>query len=348
LILWDKMCRGNERMTAKVRVGGLRGYNELVQQLGGDPLRLTRACDIRDGLLDDEDALIHYRQLIQLMEKTAAELALPDFGLRLAASQDIGVLGPLAVAMQNSSTVEEAMRCAATYLFIQSPALVLDIEKLSTCTRLRLNINLSRMPHRGMRQAEDLAIGVAHGVLKLLAQEAYRPIRVELPHEPLVSESGYETYFGAPVVFNCDRNALYVSHDSMSTCLHHRSEQLHRIAADYLNVQFPSADGLIASRVETAVRKTLGTDSCNRASVAKAMAMHPRTLQRHLQKEGTSFEAIRDGIRRETVEHYLCHTNMPLSQVAGMAGYSEQAILSRSCRRWFGHSPRSIRHAQSG
>ena len=41
MILWDKLQRDSDQMTAKVRVGGLRGYNELVTQLGGDPLRLT-------------------------------------------------------------------------------------------------------------------------------------------------------------------------------------------------------------------------------------------------------------------------------------------------------------------
>jgi len=335
-------------MTAKVRVGGLRGYDKLVRQFGEDPLRLTRACGVCDGLLDDEDALISYRQLIHLMEKAAVELALPDFGLRLAASQDIGILGPLAVAMQNCSTVEEAMRCAATYMFIQSPALTLDIEKLTSSSRLRPSINLDQMPHGAMSQAEDLAIGVGHGILKGLAQDQYELIRVELPHEPLVPESEYEAYFGAPVVFNSNQSALYVSPGTLNTCLLQRSEQLHRIAADYLNVQFPSTDGLSASRVETAVRRTLGTHSCNRESVAQAMAMHPRTLQRRLKEEGTSFDDIRDSIRRETVEHYLCHTNMPLSQVAGMVGYSEQAILTRSCQRWFGQTPRQIRNSPTG
>ena len=344
MILRDNSTEDQLQVTAKVRVGGLRGFTELVRQLGGDPLRLTRACGISDGVLDDEDSLIPYRQLIHLMEKTAAELAQPDFGLQLAASQDIGVLGPLAVAMQNSSTVEKAMRCATTYLFIQSPALALDIEPLTRVTRLRLNINLSQMPRRAMSQAEDLAIGVTHGVLGLLAQERYELIRVELPHEPLAAEADYEKYFGAPVEYNCNRNALYVSPDTMNTCLLHRSEQMHRIAAAYMNVQFPTVDGLYASRVEAAIRKTLGTDSCNRESVARAMAMHPRTLQRRLQQEGTSFDELRDHIRRETVEHYLCHTNMPISQVAGMVGYSEQAILSRSCRRWFGQSPRAVRN----
>jgi len=64
-------------MTAKVRVGGLRGYNELVTELGGDPQYFTRACGVPDGLLDNEDAPIPYRQLIQLLGMTAAELDLP-------------------------------------------------------------------------------------------------------------------------------------------------------------------------------------------------------------------------------------------------------------------------------
>ncbi len=332
-------------MSEKVRVGGLRGYKELVKRLGGDPQHFTRDCGIPDGLLDDEDATMPYRQLIQLMEMTAAELEMPDFGLRLSSEQDIGILGPLAVAMQNSATVEQAVRCAATYLFVQSPALSLEIEELTNSTRLRLNINLSQMPHQAMCQAEDLGIGVVHGVLARLAQDAYRPLRVELPHPPLSPASRYEQHFGAPVSFNCTANALYVSRETLRTSLLHRSEQLHQMAEDYLNVQSPSPDGLVAARVETAIRKTLGTESCNRESVSRAMAMHPRTLQRRLKQENTSFEDIRDRIRRETVEHCLRHTNMPLSQVAGLVGYAEQAILSRSCRRWFGQSPRRIRNA---
>jgi len=249
--------------------------------------------------------------------------------------------------MQNSSTVEEALRCATAYLFIQSPALSLDIDRLTNNTRVRVQINLSQMPHDAMSQAEDLAIGVAHGVLDLLAQEHYTLLRVELPHRPLSVKSVYEEYFGAPVQFDCARNALYVSRDTLRTCLLNRSEHLHKMAAEYLDVFTPSPDGLVAVRVEAAIRKTLGTDSCNRKSVARAMAMHPRTLQRHLKAEYTSFDDIRDRIRRETVEHYLRHTNLPLIQVAGLVGYSEQAILTRSCQRWFGQSPRSLRNSQS-
>jgi len=332
-------------VTEQVRVGGLRGYTELVRQLGGDPLKLTRDCGIPDDTLDDEDDLIPYRQLIHLLEQTASELEVADFGLRLAASQDIGILGPLAVAMQNSTTVEEAMRCATTYLFIQSPALSLDIDPLTQHTRMRLNIRLANMTHGSMRQAEDLGIGVVHGVLQLLAQEHYRLIRVELPHEPLCPASVYDRYFGAPVIFNCDQNAVYVSHATLAHSLANRSKALHLMAAEYLDVHLPSPDGLFSTRVETAVRRTLGTDSCNRQSIARAMALHPRTLQRQLEDEGNSFEEIRDRIRRERADYYLRYSDLPLAQVAGIIGYSEQSILTRSCRRWFGATPRELRRS---
>jgi AraC-like DNA-binding protein len=334
-------------MTATVRVAGLRGFEQLVRSLHGNPGKLARDCGIDLDTLSNEDALIPYRQLIQLTEHCATVLHSPDFGLRLAAFQDIGVLGPLAVAMQNSSTVEEALRCAASHLFVQSPALALVIDEQGDETRLRIHIRLNNMPHRGMRQAEDLAIGVSHRTMAMLAGSEYKLLRVELPHEPLCPASVYQTYFNAQVSFSCPANAVYVATSTLQTSMPARSEQLHKLATRYLGMQYPADDDLVVSRVETAIRNTLGTDSCNRNAVSRAMAMHPRTLQRRLEKAGVTFDEIRDRIRRERADYYLRNTAAPLSQVAGIIGYSEQSILTRSCQRWFGQSPRKYRASQS-
>jgi AraC-like DNA-binding protein len=34
---------------------------------------------------------------------------------------------------------------------------------------------------------------------------------------------------------------------------------------------------------------------------------------------------------------------MPMSQVAGLLGYSEQSVFNRACRRWFDDTPRTVR-----
>ena len=334
-------------MTVTMRVSGLRGYASLVEDLGGDPEQLSRDCGINPEILGEEDALIPYRQVIHLTEHCATELDVPDFGLRLAARQDIGILGPLVVAIQTSSTAEEAICCAARHMFVQSPAVLLELDEQGDQTCIRVHIRLSNMPHQAMRQVEDLAIGLVHRILTMLAMDDYHLLRVELPHDPLCSPGVYERYFGAPVQFGCRANAAYVSTATIKVQLSERSAQLHQLATAYLDVQSPTPDGRVTTRVEIAIRRTLGTDSCNRNAIALAMAMHPRTLHRRLEQESETFDQIRDRIRREKAEYYLCKTNAPLSQVASIIGYSEQAILTRSCRRWFGQTPRKFRAAHS-
>ena len=37
-----------------------------------------------------------------------------------------------------------------------------------------------------------------------------------------------------------------------------------------------------------------------------------------------------------------------VSQIAGLLGYTEQSTLNRSCRRWFGMTPRQYRASALG
>ena len=80
-------------MTAMVQAQSLRGYRELVTDLGGNPTRLLRKAGIEPAALNQLTAFISFESLIDLLERSAADLGCPDFGLRLAERQDIGVLG---------------------------------------------------------------------------------------------------------------------------------------------------------------------------------------------------------------------------------------------------------------
>src|SRR5262245_59114301 len=95
-------------MTALVRAGALQGYPALVRSLGVDPAPLLRRYRITSGSLTDEDALLSLRSCVHLLEASAIETGCADFGLRLSQVQDIGVLGPLGIVLQNAPTVREA------------------------------------------------------------------------------------------------------------------------------------------------------------------------------------------------------------------------------------------------
>jgi AraC-like DNA-binding protein len=71
--------------------------------------------------------------------------------------------------------------------------------------------------------------------------------------------------------------------------------------------------------------------------------MHPRTLQRRLKGEGTTFEGLKDETRRDLARRYLAQPDVPLTQVTALLDYGEQSALGRSSRRWFNATPQQFR-----
>src|SRR6516162_7629412 len=110
-------------MTDMVQAQSLRGYRELVRDLGGNPTRLLRRAGIDPAALDQLTAFVSFEAVTDLLEESSRDLDCPDFGLRLAERQDIGILGTLAVAMRYSDTLGEAMHCASKYLEVYNAAI---------------------------------------------------------------------------------------------------------------------------------------------------------------------------------------------------------------------------------
>ena len=59
--------------------------------------------------------------------------------------------------------------------------------------------------------------------------------------------------------------------------------------------------------------------------------------------EGVRCQDLIDRERRALAARYLAEPGLHLSQIAGLIGYAEQSTLNRSCRRWFGKTPRQYR-----
>jgi AraC-like DNA-binding protein len=101
----------------------------------------------------------------------------------------------------------------------------------------------------------------------------------------------------------------------------------------------------MSDRVLHALTRTMGASRSTKKDIAALFAMHPRTLQRRLEDEGVTFEAIREDVYKDATLRFLRETDIPLKQLAGALGFSEQSALTRSCARWFGTSPSRIRRS---
>ena len=338
---------GDVPMTTMLRAAALSRYPELVAALGGKPDSLLKKFRISTRKISDSDGLIPLRSFVYLLEDTALRLDCPDFGLRFAAEQDASFLGPLAVGMRNTETVADAMEFIARYLFIHSPGvslqLIRDGSKVRGTAELRFQMMLPNVPIA--RQVNDLGLGNTHQIMKIVAGEKYRPVEIELPHRPLASLRRYQQYFGAPVRVGQPFAKIVLRQSVLKMPVQFADPLVRRMAEHYLASLYPVPGESLASRVRVAIRSALANQGASKVDIAAVLSMHPRTLCKKLSDESTTFERVRDEVRKEAASQYLRTTQMPLSQVVGLLGLSEQAVLTRLCRRWFGETPSAIRKA---
>jgi AraC-like DNA-binding protein len=183
--------------------------------------------------------------------------------------------------------------------------------------------------------------------MTLLSEGRCHLRQVSFPHPPVAAEATYRSRFEAPVIFRAGRLSLAYAARDLDVPVSESNHELHELAASYLDRQLPRGRTPFTVQVRQAIEALLGTGTCNHREVASALYMHPRSMQRRLSEEGTTFEEIKDDVRRDLAERYLAHPDVPLAQVTALLDYSEQSALGRSCRRWFNATPREFRYRLS-
>jgi AraC-like DNA-binding protein len=327
-----------------IRGTSLHGFVELVEELGSDPAPLLRAAHLPAAAIGDHDSFVSYRSVVAVLEAAARATGADDFGLRLSTRQGLDILGPLGVAARTAADVGSALAAIEQYLTVYSPAIAVSVaadqsERLATFEWRLLDDHPP--PHR---QAAELGLGVSLRVFQLLAGEDFRPISVTLRHRAPAGEPRHELFFGCPVRFSSPAHGFRFRRNVLARPLS-TDGSVHAVVRDYLaSIAVPGSTGP-TDPVVRLVRRMLPTGGLDLGLVAEQLALHPRTLQRQLAAQGTSFVALVDDVRRAEAERYLRETTMPFAQLAGVLGLSEQSALTRACRRWFGCTPTQVRRA---
>jgi AraC-like DNA-binding protein len=78
-------------------------------------------------------------------------------------------------------------------------------------------------------------------------------------------------------------------------------------------------------------------------AVASELGLGERTLRRRLQSEGTNFNAIRNGLRRELAIQYLTDTSMTNEDIAAALGFSDATNFAAAFRKWTSQAPGTYR-----
>ena len=100
----------------------------------------------------------------------------------------------------------------------------------------------------------------------------------------------------------------------------------------------PATDQSVVERVLSLLRSDLGR-AWKLATVAKAMALSPRSLQRHLAVSGASFQSLLRSARADGAAAMLLSGRAGLAEVGYATGFSDQAHFSRDFKLRFNMAP---------
>ena len=330
---------------AYVRSAGVRGVRSVIESLGGNADVLARRSGLPEGALDDDEILVQDVAIGILLETAAAELHCPDFGLRVALEQDLSMLGPLAVAIQNARTATQALEMTSKYMFFHARSLEISIiddparEPGVLGVRYGYRDNDVRMP----QQAADMALLFVHRSISRLLGANYGLRSVLLPFQPKASPTRYRELFGAPLEPDSDDAVLRMPAALLDRPIESGGHTAQELALRYIERRAMSTGESMSERTRDMLRQSLDTGASTIAETAKLLAVSPRTLQRTLAREHTSFSAILDDVRREVATRLVTTTDLPLYQIASALALSDVTTFSQYARRWWGVTAREFR-----
>lgn len=315
-------------------------FPRLVIQLGGDPdALLTRA-----GMTRDAGASRTYRQVILLMELAATHLGCPDFGMRLAQVQGgEDTFGPLGHVMKNSRTFGDALDYVRRHTYAHSLAARVWQRREPSGVEIFSghDILIDGVPNK-CQAIEQIMLAGHLAAMQLTGGHA-RVRRVHFRHQPVSPPEVYRRYFGCEVRFgqNAD-GVVFFRQDLDCPILQPDAQALFEVTA-YINRHFTRQQPPLHAEVRGAIMQRLGAGSCTNAEVARELNLHTRTLHRRLRSEGTSFQQIKDEVRRDLMFYYLKETISDFAWISERLGFAEQSVMTRRCNRWFAMSPTQVR-----
>lgn len=111
-----------------------------------------------------------------------------------------------------------------------------------------------------------------------------------------------------------------------------------RTAPENIVTKYKNGSGATA-RLRRRLRELLPGEVPDFDTLASDLNMTTATLRRRLHEEGSSYQGIKDELRRDLAIRYLRHSNRSVTEIALELGFSERSAFHRAFQKWTGASP---------
>lgn len=314
----------------------------------GDPDRMKALCraeGIDPALLADPDGRLPRADVDRLAQHLTRQASDPRLGFQALALSHPSVFQVVGFAMMGCPSLLEAMRCLARYTPILDESAQARVTREGDAYRLVVDSAAHPPPlvlDAGLAALLGFCLFITGGQPLLVREAAFAyPEPADL--------SAHRALLGpARLRFGTRSAELLMDAAQLERPLTGAARALQALHRQIAALQLDAVrhGRLLGNQVRQHIAEQLDGSAPTLQSVAHAMHRSPRSLQRALSMEGSSFKTLLDDTRRGLAHLYLHHSQRPLKEISYQLGFRELSSFYRACTRWFGQTPLHYRHAQ--
>lgn len=308
-----------------------------LQEVGADSGALARHAGLPVWALGDNGARVSTVQLARLWQLGLAELAVPHLGSHLGSRWRPWRLHLYDYLFDTATTLGDALAVGHRYIGVinsAGPSATGLIEEDGQVTIFHQPLQtLDPDVHAAMSQ---FALSVSlHRARQTLGRQI-TPLHVGLATAAPASHGELAETFGARSIdFGEDRTIMTFARSDLGLPMPCADPQLAAVLRQHAEAVITTP--VITPRWIDRFRHVLAAHFADQAlslpAVAQGLGMSPRTLQRLLERDGTSWREEADTMRREQAARLL-RDGTPRTAIAARLGYSDTRALRRAIHRW--------------
>ncbi|VVN92649.1 AraC family transcriptional regulator [Pseudomonas fluorescens] len=326
----------------------------LVNTLSAQGLDVARLCqeaglDIK--LADTHGTFCERNAIYRLWDLAAQACGDPDIGLKAYDNFHPGIFQIVGYTMMSSLNLKKALERLVRFSPLISTGFSLFF------VQEQQHYRLAALDHQQPgsikpRQYTDASLGSLLGFCRwLTGDKSSRPLSVEFSYPQPEDIREHQQLFGCELRFGAAYDSILFDGQELLRPLSMANEKLATLHDSFAEAQLELLYGFtIVCRIRALITVRLSQEQgaqCDMESIAAALNISKRTLQRALDKDGTQFKDVLNDMRRQLADFYLRHSRFNMKHVTYLLGFHDHSSFHKACSRWFGMTPGQYRANES-
>ncbi|NWN92244.1 AraC family transcriptional regulator [Marinobacter adhaerens] len=316
-------------------------------RLGFDTDAMLREAGISPDLLRIEKARVNSDQFSRLLQIAWSRMNDEFLGMGPRRAR-AGTFATMCALVIDCPTLEAVYRRAWQFSRLFEPMVSMELitgpQNTQLITRIEGDIY---DPHYFLRES---ILVIWHRLGSWLVGQPVELKKAEFDYPRPAHGDEYRHIFHCPLAFESEHTALTFDNRFLSAPVIRARPEIHQFLktspADLLSR--PDESNTFTGQIRGLIGRDFSRPLPDFDWIASELHTSPQTLRRRLKQENTSFQEIKDLLRRDTAIYYLGRPELSINDIAEKVGFTEPSTFHRAFKKWTGVTPGAYREGERG